>query len=276
MRNSLAVLALCLSAAPALAHVSLAEPNAAPSSRYVAHFRVGHGCDGKPTTALTVALPPSVTQVTPEAPPGWNVAIVREGARTTAITWKGGTLPADKPGVFTATMMLPATGAQLAFPATQMCGTAEEDWNEMPTAGAALKHPVPLLTLAAAPATAPGLVVSDAWFRALPGTLPAGGYFTLRNSGPKEAVLSGATSPACGSLMLHKSETKGGMAGMDMVGTLPVPAGGSVSFTPGGYHLMCMDAKPALKPGATVKVTLLFQDGGRLTTDFAVRNAAGK
>lgn len=63
MRNSLAVLALCLSAAPALAHVSLAEPNAAPSSRYVAHFRVGHGCDGKPTTALTVALPPSVTQV---------------------------------------------------------------------------------------------------------------------------------------------------------------------------------------------------------------------
>ena len=276
MRNSMALLALCLSAAPALAHVSLAETNAAPGSHYVAHFRVGHGCDGKPTTALTVALPPGVTQVTPEAPSGWNIAIVREGTRTTAITWKGGTLPGDKAGVFTATMTLPANGGQLVFPATQMCGATEEDWSEMPSAGATLKHPAPLLTLAAAPAVTPALAVSDAWFRALPGTLPAGGYFTLRNSGTKDAVLSGAESPACSTLMLHKSETKGGMAGMDMVGTLPVPAGGSVSFTPGSYHLMCMGAKPALKPGASVKVTLLFQDGGKLTADFAVRNAAGK
>lgn len=276
MRNSLALLALCLSAAPALAHVTLAEPNAVPDSHYVAHFRVGHGCDGKPTTALTVALPPGVTQVSPDTPPGWNIALVREGTRTTAITWKGGTLPADKAGTFTVAMTLPATGGQLVFPATQMCGATQEDWNEMPATGATLKHPAPLLTLAAAPGMATGLAVSDAWFRALPGTLPAGGYFTLRNSGAKDAVLSGAQSPACGTLMLHKSETTGGMAGMGMVGTLPVPAGGSISFAPGGYHLMCMDAQPVLKPGASVKVTLLFQDGGRLTADFAVRNAAGK
>jgi hypothetical protein len=30
------------------------------------------------------------------------------------------------------------------------------------------------------------------------------------------------------------------------------------------------------KPGASVKVTLIFQNGGRLTVDFAVRNAAGR
>ena len=274
MRNSLVL--LCLSATPALAHVSLAEPNAVPGSHYVAHFRVGHGCDGKPTTALTVALPPGVTQVSPQTPPGWSIATIREGARTIAITWKGGTLPADKPGIFTATMTLPAGAGQLAFPATQMCGDTEENWKELPSAGAPLKNPAPLLTLAAAPSPVPALAISDAWFRALPGALPAGGYFTLRNSSAKAVVLSGAESPACATLMLHKSETKGGMAGMDMVGTLPVAAGGSVSFTPGGYHLMCMNAKPALKPGTSVKVTLLFQDGGRLTTDFAVRNAAGK
>ena len=276
VRDTLVLLALFLNAAPALAHVSLAEPNAAPGTRYVAHFRVGHGCDGKPTTALTVALPPGVSQVSPETPPGWSIAIVREGTRTTAITWKGSSLPGDKPSTFTAAMTLPVNDGQLAFPATQICGTTEEDWNEIPAAGATLTHPAPLLTLVAAPAVASGLAVSDAWFRALPGTLPAGGYFTLRNNGAKEAVLSGAESPACGMLMLHKSETKGGMAGMDMIGTLPVPAGGSVSFTPGSYHLMCMNAKPALKPGASVKVTLLFQDGGRVTADFAVRNAAGK
>jgi copper(I)-binding protein len=275
MRNRITALLLCLSAVPALAHVSLVEPNAAPGSHYVAHFRVGHGCDGKPTTALTVSLPPGVSQVLPDAPPGWSIATVREGTRTTAVTWKGGSLPGDKPGIFTVTMTLPPDGTQLVFPAMQMCGSTEEDWNELPAAGAALKHPAPLLTLAA-PAAPQGLAVSDGWFRALPGTLPAGGYFTLRNGSTKEAVLTGAQSPACGTLMLHKSETKGGMAGMDMVGTVPVPAGGSLSFSPGGYHLMCMDAKPALKPGARVAVTLLFQDGGKLAADFAVRNAAGK
>ena len=276
MRNSMAVAAFCLCAAPAFAHISLTEPNAMPGSHYVAHFRVGHGCDGKPTTALTVALPPGITQVSPETPPGWNIATVREGARVTAITWKGGTLPADKAGIFAVAMTLPANGGQLTFAATQMCGAVEENWNELPSAGAKLQHPAPLLTLAAAPIAISALVVSDAWFRALPGALPAGGYFTLRNRGAKDAVLSGATSPACGTLMMHKSQTKGGMAGMDMVGTLPVPAGGSVSFTPGSYHLMCTDANPALKPGASIKVTLLFQDGGQLAADFAVRNAAGK
>jgi hypothetical protein len=276
MPRSLAVLALCLASAPAFAHVTLAEPNAAPGAHYVAQFRVGHGCDGKATTALTVTIPLGVTQVAPEAAPGWSTAIVREGSRVTAVTWKGGTLPGDKAGSFAVAMILPQSGGQLAFPAMQMCGGAEEDWNEMPAASAALKHPAPLLTLAAAPAAAPGLRVVDGWFRALPGTLPAGGYFTLRNGGAKAAVLTGAESPACGMLMLHKSENQGGMAAMDMVSSVAVPAGGGASFAPGGYHLMCMEPKPTLKPGASVKVTLLFQDGSRLAADFAVRNAAGK
>lgn len=275
MRNSLALLALCLSAAPALAHVTLAEPNAMPGSHYVAHFRVGHGCDGKPTTALTVTIPPGVSQVVPEAPPGWSIATVREGGRTSAVTWKGGTLGPATPGTFTVAMTLPPAGGQLAFPAMQMCGTVEEDWNEMPASGARLLHPAPLLTLAAA-AAPPGLAVSEAWFRALPGNLPAGGYFTLRNDGPKSAVLTGADSPACGMAMLHRSESRGGMAGMDMVPSVEVPAGGSVRFAPGGYHLMCTDPRPVLKPGAKVPVTLRFQDGGQLTATFDVRDAAGR
>jgi copper(I)-binding protein len=165
----------------------------------------------------------------------------------------------------------------LAFSATQMCGALEEDWNEVPASGARLLHPAPLLTVAAtAPAAPSGLAVSDAWFRALPGTLPAGGYFTLRNTGSAKVVLTGAESAACGALMLHRSESKGGMAGMDMVSAVDVPAGGSVSFTPGSYHLMCMAPKPVMKPGGRVPVTLQFQGGGAITAPFEVRNAAGK
>lgn len=277
MRNSLALLLLCLGTAPATAHVTLAEPDAAPGARYTAHFRVGHGCDGKPTTALTVAIPPGVTQVAPEAPSGWSIATVRQGTRTTAVTWKGGSLAPDKPGIFAMAMTLPPQAGQLAFAATQMCGSTQENWNEIPATDKKPKYPAPMLLLAAsAPAAPAGLTVSEAWFRALPGTLPAGGYFTLRNTGNAKAVLTGAESPACGALMLHRSESKGGMAGMDMVSAVDVPPGGSVRFTPGGYHLMCTAPKPVMKPGGRVAVTLRFQGGGTISARFDVRNATGK
>jgi len=123
-------------------------------------------------------------------------------------------------------------------------------------------------------AQAASLTVSDAWFRSLPAGLPAGGYFTLHNAGAKDAVLTGAQSPACGSVMLHRSENMDGMSGMTMAENVTVPAHGTFAFAPGGYHLMCMS--PAMKPGATAAVTLQFADGTKLTAPFAVKNARGK
>lgn len=118
--------------------------------------------------------------------------------------------------------------------------------------------------------------VSDGWFRALPNDLPAAGYFTLKNDGPKAIALTGASSPACGMLMLHKSEMIGGMSHMSMVDRVEVPEGGSVSFAPGGYHLMCMKPGAAMKPGGTVPVVLQFADGTTVKAEFAVRSATGK
>lgn len=132
--------------------------------------------------------------------------------------------------------------------------------------------------LLAAPAVAatPAVTVSDAWMRALPGNLPAAGYFILHNNSNHGMTLVGAESPACGMAMLHKSETMGGMAHMSDEGAIEVPAKGTLSFAPGGYHVMCMSPSAAVKPGGTVSMTLRFSDGTRLTAPFAVRNAAGK
>ena len=110
----------------------------------------------------------------------------------------------------------------------------------------------------------------------MPAGIPSGGYFTLHNNGAKDAVLTGAATPACGSLMLHQSEMTGGMSSMHHVDEVDVPAGGSVAFAPGGYHLMCMDPRPALKLGASVPVTLSFQGAPPLTAQFDVRGATGK
>jgi copper(I)-binding protein len=127
-----------------------------------------------------------------------------------------------------------------------------------------------------ASAIAGSLTISNDWFRALPANLPSGGYFTLHNGGTVNATLTGASSPACGMLMLHKSESMNGMASMMDMPSVPVPADGSVTFAPGGYHLMCMQPTPAMKPGASIPVTLQFADGSKITSSFAVKDAKGQ
>ena len=125
-------------------------------------------------------------------------------------------------------------------------------------------------------ANAAGTTISNGWIRRLPGDLPAAGYFTLHNGGDKSVALTGATSPSCGMLMLHKSENMGGMEHMLDVSRVDVAPGETIKFAPGGYHLMCMMPAPALKPGGRASVTLIFADGSKLQSQFAVRDANGK
>jgi copper(I)-binding protein len=145
-----------------------------------------------------------------------------------------------------------------------------------PVAGHAIAIGAMLMLIIVSEAQAAELTVSNAWIRALPPSVPSGGYFTLHNGGKKSVSLTGAQSPACGMLMLHKSENHGGMGGMAMLETVDVAPGSMVSFAPGGYHLMCMDSKPMLKPGSKVPVTLQFAGGASLTAQFDVRTATGR
>ena len=116
--------------------------------------------------------------------------------------------------------------------------------------------------------------ITDGWFRALPGKLPAGGYFTAYNNGAREVDILSAQSDACGMLMLHQSSNKGGMSGMDMVDKVAVPAAGKVSFAPGGYHLMCENPKMTI--GSKVAVLFHLSDGSTVAVGFAVKGATGK
>ena len=77
-------------------------------------------------------------------------------------------------------------------------------------------------------------------------------------------------------LMLHKSERKSGMETMSDVDAINVQAGGTLKFAPGGYHLMCIDPRPVMKPGAVISVRLKFSDGSRTTARFLVKIASGR
>lgn len=120
------------------------------------------------------------------------------------------------------------------------------------------------------------LHVSDAWIRSIVPSRPAAGYFKLMNRGDQEVELTGASSPACGGMMLHHSMRENGVDKMMMVKSVPVPAHGSIAFAPGGYHLMCTQPTSAIKPGDSVPVTLTFSNGASVTAGFAVKGATGR
>ncbi|WP_428532922.1 copper chaperone PCu(A)C [Rhodopila sp.] len=127
-----------------------------------------------------------------------------------------------------------------------------------------------------APDAPPAAQVRDARMRVLLASRPAGGYFDLDNHAAEPLTLTGAASPGCGSLMLHRSMNSGGTDSMAAVDHVSVPAHGSLRFAPGGYHLMCMQPVSTLRPGTKVPVTLTFEGGGSLTTNFAVEGAHGR
>jgi copper(I)-binding protein len=121
-----------------------------------------------------------------------------------------------------------------------------------------------------------GLVVSGAWMRSIIPSRPAAGYFVLANRTDAARKLVKASSPACGMLMLHRSVNRNGVDRMEMVESVDVPAHGQVAFAPGGYHLMCTSPSKELAKGRKVAVTLYFDNGESVTSEFPVRGAAGK
>jgi copper(I)-binding protein len=122
---------------------------------------------------------------------------------------------------------------------------------------------LPVTAFGAKPVT-----VSKPWFRYIIPQVPAGGYMTVRNHSSRPTVLTGASSPSCDMLMLHRSTADTMMA----VRSVTIPAGGRLSFSPGGYHLMCM--QPKMRPGERVPVTLTFQNAGKVRTMFPVFSAS--
>lgn len=126
-------------------------------------------------------------------------------------------------------------------------------------------------------ACADGLQVSvaDAWINeAPPGATVLAGYMTLHNSSTQAHALVGAKSAGFAMVMMHRTEMEGGMAKMVHQEKVDIPAGGEVSFAPGGYHLMLMRPRQAYKAGDKVEITLLFKNGDQEPVQFVVRRGA--
>lgn len=141
--GSVAAFATLMLVTPALAHISLAEPEGEAGSAYRAILVVGHGCSGDATTAIRVQVPDGFYNVKPMPKAGWELETVigpydkpfeNHGTQLTEgvkeIIWSGGNLPDAQFDEFTFRGTL---GSDLApgpvyFPVLQQCGDTEDAW----------------------------------------------------------------------------------------------------------------------------------------------------
>jgi copper(I)-binding protein len=117
------------------------------------------------------------------------------------------------------------------------------------------------------------VVVEDAWIRGLPpGVANASAYMTLTNTGTEAVVLTGATSPIAGSVLLHSTMNHDGMLHMTHIESVAIPAGAELKLESGGTHLMLMDLKATPMPGSELALTLQFADGTTQALQLPVRS----
>ncbi len=163
---------------------------------------------------------------------------------------------------------------------------------------------------AASPSAAAGITVTGAWIRAetaATGSLAA--YMTITNTGSQADTLLSASCPIAKTAQLHETVTvtppptasampgASGMPGMSMpadsgaaatgsvmpsmgsgmmtmvqVPSVDIPAGGTVAFQPGGYHVMLMDLTASPIVGQSVDLTLVFKNAGSITVQAELRD----
>ncbi len=160
-----AVLGLALTAGPAFAHVSATPDEAPAGATAYEQFKVGHGCEGSPTTKVTIFIPDGVVSVKPEVEPGWTLETkvgaitpfdnhgetVSEGVKEITFTAEA-PLPDDQMTLFGVSMKMPdKAGETMWFPVVQVCEKGETRWIDIPVEGQEEpEHPAPGIKLTAA------------------------------------------------------------------------------------------------------------------------------
>ena len=80
--------------------------------------------------------------------------------------------------------------------------------------------------------------------------------------------ITGVSSPQARAVEIHESTSAGGMAGMDRLESVDLPAGKTVTFGPGGRHLMVI-APQSLPMAATFPIQIALESGRVETISFA-------
>lgn len=96
---------------------------------------------------------------------------------------------------------------------------------------------------------------------------PGVAYFSITS--PTADRIVAISSPEAGAVEIHDSVMSAdGMAAMKKLDSVALPAGKTVTFGPGGMHVMVFQPKPH-QPGATFPIQITLESGRSETISFA-------
>jgi copper(I)-binding protein len=120
------------------------------------------------------------------------------------------------------------------------------------------------------------LTAGHPWARPTAGPNKLGAaYLILKNTGQEADTLQSVSSPDAEKAEIHEhtQDAQGIMRMRPVQGGLKIPAGGSVEFKPGGYHIMLFGLKHNLEEGQQLPLKLHFAHAGDLDIEVKVEKA---
>ncbi len=98
-------------------------------------------------------------------------------------------------------------------------------------------------------------------------------YLTVSNAGTLPDRLISASTAAAETVELHTTVREGNVMRMQPVPGIDVPAGQTVTLSPGGLHVMLIGLRGPLKDGSSLALSLTFQRAGRVDVTVPVSRA---
>jgi copper(I)-binding protein len=136
-------------------------------------------------------------------------------------------------------------------------------------------HFIPIIVAMLLSACAPShgvLAVNETWARPASKGENGAVYFVIQNdTASEDALLSASTDIASASEAHMSMMNDQGVASMQMQDAVQIPASDSVTFKPGGLHIMLVGLKQDLKVGDTFTLTLQFEKAGETTVQVEVK-----
>jgi copper(I)-binding protein len=115
------------------------------------------------------------------------------------------------------------------------------------------------------------LEIKTPWARATPSQAENGAaYLTIVS--PTTDRLTAATSPVAKKVELHTMSMEGGVMKMRPLDAIDIPAGQTVTLSPGRTYIMLLDLARPLREGQSFPLTLSFDHAGTRQVTVAIEN----
>ena len=116
--------------------------------------------------------------------------------------------------------------------------------------------------------------VDNFWVREVPAVSSVTAAFGILRAKEKTELVS-VTANISETVEIHNSVSEDGVMRMKKLNGIALPADAEFELAPGGYHIMFIDLKKALKKGDVVDMTLHFSSGQSVFVQAPVRSFSG-